>query len=99
MKFLFLYLSFLVFCSGCITESVSLEEKTKIEEKENNDFVLNLLPPNSSIIKKIVGYPDSGWYVVEIKIDEKTNKQYLLRWWYGSHGERSINLVELNNFN
>lgn len=91
----FIIAIFLILFTGC--PNVPLEDQIKEQEKARNAFVLELLPPNSSIVKRLSSDHMSGWYIVDIKIDEKTTKRCLLRWWYGSHMEEAISLIELNS--
>lgn len=87
MRKYLIFVLFLLLFVGC----AKIMEPEHILKQQQENFVLSLLPPDSTIIKTL----NEKWYIVEIKINEQP-KEFLFKYWYGSHGEISINLTELS---
>lgn len=87
-----LFVLLLFLAVGCMKQPEHiLKQQEEIVKLKEENFVLSLLPSNSVIVETL----GSDWYVVEIIIDKQPRK-FLLKWWFGSHGETGLNLTELS---
>jgi uncharacterized protein YcfL len=90
MRKYLIFVLFLLLFVGCA--KIMEGQPAHIVKQQQENFVLQLLPPNSTVVETL----NREWYVVEIKINEKP-KRFLFRYWYVGQSICTT-LTELNEY-